>query len=336
MAESQVSLQGSRPKPKKVSIQERSVLVGDIIIVNGYRVDRAALKQRFAEGGYHLQETAHFLLFTRSEAPTTILVHGFAPEEVNADIKHYIALELKPLGLLMEPRRYGDILAGIVGSFFPEDVRRAWRYFGANTLQRFLAFLSTVSTPPYPDYTTIGSFVTQYQPICELCVGTSFLDAGCESGFLPLLIAERMPFLERVVGVDIRPDMFAVVRELAEEHHLHQVHFAQADLLADDVCTLGQFDTVVALGVIEHFTEQDMQRVLTNLLQVTSHRLILTVPYEQEPEAIYEHKQLFTRAKLEAVGAWCLEQLEGAGRMWCEDCVGGLLLIERTSSTLRT
>src|SRR5215472_12079150 len=125
MTESQVSLRDTSLKSKKVSIQERSVLVGDIIVVNGYRVHQAALKQRFAEGGYHLQETPHFLLFTRSEAPTTILVHWFAPEEVNADIKHYVALELKPLGLLMESRRYGEILAGVVGSFFPDDVRLA-------------------------------------------------------------------------------------------------------------------------------------------------------------------------------------------------------------------
>jgi SAM-dependent methyltransferase len=181
-------------------------------------------------------------------------------------------------------------------------------------------------------YATIGVFATWYQRVCELCVGESFLDAGCESGFLPLVIAERIPFMERVVGVDIRPDMFAVVRELARERQLHKVQFAQADLLADDFSSLGQFDTVTAIGVIEHFIEADMHRVLTNLLQVTAQRLILIVPYEEELEVIYEHEQLFTRAKLEAVGQWCLQQLGGASRMWCEDCEGGLLLIERRPS----
>ena len=78
-----------------------------------------------------------------------------------------------------------------------------------------------------------------------------------------------------------------------------------------------------------HFTEQEMYRVLAHLLGVSSRRLILTVPYEQEPEVIYDHRQLFTRAKLEAVGQWCIQQLGGAGRMWCEDCEGGLLLVER-------
>src|SRR6266699_3202293 len=85
---------------KKVSIQERSVLVGDIIFVNGHGVNRTALTQRFAEGGYQVQETPHFLLFTRSEAPTTILAHWFSPEEMNAEIKHYIMYELKPMGLI--------------------------------------------------------------------------------------------------------------------------------------------------------------------------------------------------------------------------------------------
>jgi len=74
-----------------------------------------------------------------------------------------------------------------------------------------------------------------------------------------------------------------------------------------------------------------MYRVLINLLRVTSHRLILAVPYEQkeQPEVAYGHLQLFSRAKLEAIGTWCIQQLQGTGRMWCEDFIGGLLLIER-------
>lgn len=329
MTEKQATINTTSPKNKRVSIQERSVLVDDVIVVNGHGVNLALLKHRFAEGSYQVQETSHFLLFTRSEAPTTILVHQFSPEQLDADIKHFVTLELKPLGILDRTERFGEILAGIVGSYFPEDVRRAWSYFGANTLQRFLIYLSTVSTPPYPDYTSIGSFATQYKRICELCSGKTFLDAGCESGFLPILIAERIPFMNRVVGVDIRPDMFEVVRELTRERLLTNVEFIQADLLAQDFAELGQFDTVTAIGVLEHFPEEEMYRVLTNLLGIVAQRLILLVPYEKEPELVYGHEQTFTRAKLESVGQWCIRQLNGAGRMWLEDCVGGLLLIER-------
>ena len=332
MTENQATINATHHKTKKVSIQERSVLVEDMIVVNGHGVNRILLKQRFAEGGYQVQETAHFMLFTRSEVPKTILVHWFAPEEMNADIKHYVVYELQPLGLITQSSDFGKVLSGVVGSFFPKDAHFAWHEFGAKTLQRFLLFLSTAQSPTvFNFYATIGVFANWYQRVCELCVGESFLDAGCESGFLPLVIAERIPFMERIVGIDIRPDMFAVMQEIAEERGLHTIQFVQADLCTEDLVNLGTFDTVTALGVIEHFTEEEMYRVLTNLLNVTKQRLILTVPYEEKPEIIYEHKQLFTRGKLEAVGRWCLRQPGGFSRMWCEDCDGGLLLVERRS-----
>ena len=330
MTENQATLNARGLQKKGVSIQERSVRVGDIIVVNGHGAHLALLKRRFAEGGYQVQETPHFLLFTRSKEPATVLVHLFGSEELHADIKHFVTLELKPSGILNSSQRYGEVLAGIVGSFFPTDVRRAWSYFGANTLQRFLIYLSTVSTPPYPDYTSIGSFATQYKRVCELCTGKTFLDAGCESGFLPILIADRLPFMERVVGVDLRPDMFDVVRALAHERHLTIVEFLQADLLSEDLVDLGRFDTVAAIGVLEHFTEADMYRVLDNLLKVTAQRLIAIVPYEREPELVYGHEQIFTPEKLESVGNWCVERLGGKGRIWLEECIGGLLLLERT------
>ena len=317
---------------RQVPIQERSLVVGNFIVINGYHVNLASLKRRFAQGGYQVHETSHFLLLLRDEAPSVIVVHWFAPEEMDADVKHYLTQELKPYGVITQSQHYGEILSGIVGSLFPDNVRRAWRYFGANTLQRFLTFLATAYTPPLPDYATIGMFATLYQRVLELRVGPRFLDAGCASGFLPLLVAERIPFLAEVVGVDIDAAAFEIASELAVEKQLEQVRFAQVDLLSEDVGKLGTFDTVVALHMLEHFREAEMYGVLKNLLSVTSQRLILAVPYEHgEPEVAYGHQQIFSRMKLEGVGRWCLEQLGGAGRTWCEDCVGGLLLIEQNS-----
>jgi SAM-dependent methyltransferase len=331
MTESQVTTSSTSPQTKKVPIQERSVLVGDSIVVNGYRVNRALLKQRFTQGGYQSHETPHFLLFRRSEVPSIILVHWFAPEEINTNITHYLVQELKPFGIITRSERLGELLAGIVGGTqFPGDDRRAWNYFGANTLQRLLVFLSSATTPALPDYATLGASATLYQRVCELCVGERFLDAGCNNGFLSLLLAERMPFVVEALGIDIDANTFTVARKLAEERYLTNVHYAQADLLSEDFSTVGKFDTVTALHVLEHFTEAQMYRVLMNLLKVTSHRLILAVPYEQNtPEVAYGHQQLFSHAKLEAVGVWCVQQLRGSGRIWCEDFVGGLLLVER-------
>ncbi|MFL5624862.1 MAG: methyltransferase domain-containing protein [Ktedonobacteraceae bacterium] len=318
---------------RQIPIHERSVRVGDVIVVNGHRVNRTLLKQRFAEGDYHLHETKHFLLFTRAEEPKMILVHWFTPDEITTNVPGYLAEELKPFGVIQSNQQLGEFFAGIVGgTLYPGDVRRAWNYFGANTLQRLLAFLGSTTTLGVTDYGIFGESALLYQRVCELCVGERFLDAACNGGFLSLLLAERMPFVREAVGVDIDANVFRVAQELAEERCLTNVRYIQADLRTADFSTIGMFDTVTALHVLEHFTEEEMYHVLANLLKVTAHRLIVAVPYEVgEPSEAYDHKQLFTRAKLEAVGAWCIQQLQGAARMWYEDLPrgAGLLLVER-------
>jgi hypothetical protein len=113
------------PNVKQVPIQERSLVVGNFVIINGYRVNLVSLKQRFLEGGYQVHETPHFLLFLRDAAPSVIVVHWFAPEEMDADVKHYLTQELKPYGIITQSQHYGEILSGSVGSLFPDDVCRA-------------------------------------------------------------------------------------------------------------------------------------------------------------------------------------------------------------------
>jgi 2-polyprenyl-3-methyl-5-hydroxy-6-metoxy-1,4-benzoquinol methylase len=328
----------ANPANRKVSIQERSVHVGNMIVVNGRNVNRSVLKQRFAEGEYQTHETPHFLLFTRETPPRVILVHWFAKEEVDTNLAHFLVQELKPYNLITCNRQLGELMSGIIaGTQFPDDVRRAWNYFGSNTLQRLLTFVSSATPTVLPDYGTLGASATLYQRVCELCVGERFLDAACNSGFLSLLLAERLPFVQEAIGVDRDADVFQVAQTLAEERNLVPVRYMQKDLLAEDFSTIGSFDTVTALHVLEHFSEQEMYHLLANLLSVTAHRLILAVPYEQQaiPEVAYDHKQFFSRTKLEAVGAWCIQQLQGAGRMWYEDLNGGLLLIERVASNGR-
>lgn len=321
---------------RKIPIHERSVRVGSVIVVNGYRVNRVLLQRQFASAGYQIHETPHFLLFTREEEPRTILVHWFKREEITSNVVHYLVQELKPYHIITQSEQLGEFLTGIIGgTVYAGDVQRAWNYFGANTLQRLLVYVGSALPSDLSDYGTLGAFATLYQRICELCVGERFLDAGCNSGLFSLLLAERIPFLREAVGMDIDAHAFSIGQAVAAQRHLTTVCYRQADLLTDDVDAFGVFDTVTALHVLEHFTEEEMCRVLANLLNVTAHRLILAVPYETgDPEGAYGHRQVFSRAKLEAVGTWCLEHLQGAGRLWCEDVSYGvgLLLIERLAA----
>jgi SAM-dependent methyltransferase len=317
------------PKIRRVPIQERSFAMGKFVGVNGYHVHRNLLKRRFAEGGYQLQETPHFLIFSRSEAPALIVVHWFAPEEIEANIGDYFVQELKPAGILVDEQDFGDLFGATVFSLFPHDARRALHLYGTNTLHRYQSLLNTPHDELPCSQSTIHSFARLYRRVCQLHVGQTFLDVGCSFGFLPLLISERYSSLPQIVGVDIQTSPFPIVSAIAAEHHLQNINFYQADVLTDTFSTLGRFDTVVALHVLEHFTEADMYRALLNLLKVASRRLIIAVPYEDgKPETVYGHKQLFSRANLEAVGKWCLQHLDSPGSIAVENCAGGLLLVE--------
>lgn len=324
------------PKVKRIPVQERSFTMGKFVGINGYRVNHSLLKQRFAEGGYQLHATPHFLIFTRSEAPSLIVVHWFAPDEIDANIGDYFVQELKPAGILVDEQDFGNLFGAIVLSLFPHDTQHALHLYGTNTLRRYQYLLHIPDIPNMPEnelphsQSTIHSFAQLYRRVCQLRVGQTFLDVGCSFGFLPLLISERYPSLTHILGVDIQTSPFPIVSAIAEEHYLQNINFEQADVLTDTFSTLGHFDTVVALHVLEHLNEADMYRALVNLLQVTFQRLIIAVPYEGvQPEIVYGHEQLFNRAKLEAVGEWCLHHLDSPGRIAVEDCAGGLLLVER-------
>ena len=327
--------QTATPQARKIPIQDRSVRVGNVVVVNGYHVNRSLLKQRFAEGGFQVHETPHFLLFTRETEPKTVLVHWFAPEDLHTNIPRHLTVELKPFNIITSNQILGELMAGIVGgTLYSDDVRRAWNFFGANTLQRLLVLVNSAMTSHVPDYGILGESAILYQRVFELSVGERFLDAACNGGFFPLLLAERIPFVSEVVGVDLDADVFKVAQEIARERQLNNVRFVQADLISDSLSNIGMFDTVTALHVLEHFTEEDMYKVLMNLLNIVTHRLILAVPYETgEPEVAYGHLQMFSRMKFEAVGKWCIEQFKGNARMWYEKLPrnSGLLLIEKLS-----
>src|SRR5579875_268215 len=329
MIESQPDTRISPRPHRKIPIQERSVRIGDAIVVNAFHANRALLKQRFAEGGYQMHETPHFLVFTRSTAPAPVFVHWFAPEEINADLGSHIMQELRPAGFVRHADDFGLMIAAIVCSLAPTDPHHAFYRYAINTLHQYHYLLDT-DMPHTSSHSNMDAFATLYRRVCQLPLGESLLDAGCLFGFLTLLVAERIPTLKRIVGLDIQSENFPIMRALVEEKRLHHVQFVQADLLEDEVKMLGSFDTVVALDVLEHFTEAQMDKVLLNLLAVTTQRLVIAVPYESEPEKIYGHQQTFTHAKLEAMGQWCVEQWRGHARYWYEDCVGGFLVIERS------
>lgn len=325
MAESQAT--ANKSSSRGIALRDRAIRMGNIVGINGYRLNRPTLRDHFVAIGYQTHETPHFLLCTHRDKPT-VLIHWFAPEDVNVNVGYFCIEELRAFGLPAGPQEFSDMHGAIVLSLNPHDVQKAVHLYGINSLRRYHYLLDNEKANGL-SHSTLEIFAHLYRRVCELLVGNSFLDAGCSFGFLPLLVAERMPSLQQILGIDLQTEPFPVATTIAQERHLANVRFIQADLLSDNIKALGHFDTVVALHVIEHFTEPEMYQVLPHLLEVTSRRLILAVPFEKSPDIVHGHQQTFSPPKLEAVGKWCIERLEGKAQMHYEDCVGGLLLIEK-------
>ena len=166
----------SKVSTKKIPIRERSVSLGNVVGINGYRVNKTTLQQRFAEGGYSVSETPHFLVFTRVEVPSLFIVHWFALEAIDADVGNVLLEELKPLGLLKSEQDFGDIFAVVVGSLFPYEVQRAWQLYASNTLKHYQQLLTqeNIFTPPSSN---TKMFAMLYRRVCDLLVGNTILDA---------------------------------------------------------------------------------------------------------------------------------------------------------------
>jgi 2-polyprenyl-3-methyl-5-hydroxy-6-metoxy-1,4-benzoquinol methylase len=211
----------------------------------------------------------------------------------------------------------------------PHNPVEAWNLFSLNTLQRLREKLNSLSSS-VDDDDFITPFAHIYHRLLQLKVGTSLLDVGCACAFWPVLAAQYAQTIsERIVGVDSRRDAIALSNNLAAATHMTHLEFIQADLLAQEFMQPDIFDTVTAIALLEHIPEEQLPQAFDHLLSVTRWRLIISVPYEEQATLAYGHQQIFTSEKLEQWGKWCVGHLQGQARFWCEDVMGGLLVVER-------
>lgn len=287
------------------------------------------IRSRLMQQGLVVHETSHFLFAIERENQFTILVHRLRANEVDNNIGYYLMRELAPRGLILSDKDFGSALIAVVISIAPHSPVEAWNLFSLNTLQRLREKLNDLSSSTGEE-DFITPFAHIYHRLLQLKVGTSLLDVGCACAFWPLLAAEYAQTTdERIVGVDSRRDAIAVSNNLAAATCMTHVEFIQTDLLTQEFTQIGLFDTVTAIALLEHLLEDDMPQALDHLLRVTHRRLIISVPYEEQATLAYGHQQVFTREKLEKWGKWCVEHLREQGRFWCEDLMGGLLVVER-------
>jgi len=313
-----------------VKVKRQAVRVGNLTIVALPDQDALmAYKQQHIRRGYQLHETPHFVVCRDESLSRTYLFHTFQQVNVDADLICYVEQELSPLGIISSKQQFGAALFAVIASTFAESRQQPaiWQCFCLNTLLRLREAIETPSLS-VPTVSYIAPFGAIYRRVFELSPGPKHLDVGCSFGFLPVLLAERSGTSE-IIGCDNNPDAVTFSRNLAVAMQTHRTTFQLRDVLSADFPALGNFDTVTAIHLLEHLSEQELPLALIHLLQVTTRRLLIAVPYEETTQSLYGHQQTFTRDKLDQWGKWCVEQSGNRGHYWCEDIMGGLLVVER-------
>lgn len=241
-----------------------------------------------------------------SLGPDGGLRHRIRPEDMNNDLAGWIADELVAPGLL-DPAAFERTFVSVVLSTDP-DPARAWTGFYRNTL----ASLAVGGTPGG----TNAGMAPVHERAAELAVG-SVVELGCCFGFLALrLVADG----HDVTAVDLTPGTVRLLGGIAPALGLPLAAVA-GDATAVPLADRSS-DTVFAVHLLEHLPPGVDRLVLAEMLRIARRRVVVAVPYEDEPDVAWGHVRTFDAAALGELGA-------STGREFrVDDHHGGWLVID--------
>ncbi len=282
-------------------------------------------------GAMLLAGSAHFSVYglaagqAQADPEDLLVVHSLAPEQIDNNVGAYVADELLPL--LAQVRQAASIQPSLYASSEHEtfqrcvgaivrsmdgNERRAWHRFYDNTLAALPPSATTAMAAGRTDFIT--SFRAIYAKIAGLVAevaAETVLDVATCFGFLPLVLAgqsgsDRSAGLRRIIGCDINPALVALANDYRQQRQVPGVGFVCADILAGQAAGEldpgGGFDVVTAIHLLEHLTPAETEHAMHNLWALTRRRLIVAVPFEDEPDPRYGHCQAFDERSLRDLG----------------------------------
>ena len=127
--------------------------------------------------------------------------------------------------------------------------------------------------------------ISLYKVIKKWVTGKKFLEAGSGSGRITIALAKDDRSCE-AIGVDLLDEAVEISRQGARLQKVQNAQFVQGDIFLLWTMFPGkQFDTVFSVGVQEHFTPVDGEKLLTLLKEKVKPggTLIISVPNAKSP-----------------------------------------------------
>jgi SAM-dependent methyltransferase len=230
------------------------------------------------------------------------VTHRLRPAELDDELSAALAATLAPL--TDDHEVFARAFTGIVLTSRPQ-ASAAWELFYRNSLAR-------IRHRTAPGYSAV------YRHALELLPTTSVVDLGCSFGFLALHLAGRGV---EVTAADTDPGTTALVRAAARRLRRP---LAVVTTGPDAVPLPSRSaDAVALLHVLEHVDAATGRALLAEAGRIARHRVVVAVPYEPEPTALFGHVRRFCPAELHELGR------ASGWRYEVHEHHGGWLVLER-------
>jgi SAM-dependent methyltransferase len=216
--------------------------------------------------------------------PDGRLRHRIGRDAISNDLAGWIARDLVAPGLI-EPGAFERTFVSVVASVDPD-----WTAFYRNTL----AGLAVGGEPGGTNH----EMAPVHDRATELTVGPHVVELGCCFGFLSLRLAAEG---HQVSAVDLSPGTVRLLARVAPTLGL-PLRALTGDAAAVPLAD-GSADTVHAVHLLEHLPPGLDRVVLGEMLRVARRRVVVAVPFEDEPNPTWGHVRTFDLERLDALGA---------------------------------
>lgn len=237
--------------------------------------------------------TEHFDI--SHEGGRVAIAHRVPLEEVHAGLAELLSREIFGPGWLRGADVFERIMTGIVLTS-ADDPLSAWEHFYRTSLRTIEAATDLADSPSAGMHGAVAGYAPVYARAEELLVGDSVVELGSCFGFFSL----RQAGTREVTAIDVSAGSIRLLEQVSAQlgTPVEALTADAAHVPLPDGCA----DTVVALHLLEHLEPQHGWRVVTEAVRLARRRVVIAVPYEDEPEELWGHVRTLTREDLAAYG----------------------------------
>ncbi|HOZ59201.1 MAG TPA: mycofactocin oligosaccharide methyltransferase MftM, partial [Nakamurella multipartita] len=214
-------------------------------------------------------------------------------------------------GWLSGSEMFERIFTGVVLTSAADPIE-AWMLFYGNSLRRYD---EAGAGDALADFASIHRHADALVP-----ADASVLEIGCCFGFLSLRLARAAG--RSVIASDLSAGTVGLLRVVAD-----RLGVPLGTLVADAARVPRpdrSVDVVLMVHLLEHLDPDHCRRAIDEALRVADRRVVIAVPYEDEPTPAFGHLRTLDESDLRAWGSAC------PGWTWSvHEHLGGWLILDR-------